>query len=357
MKILHVIPKIKNGGVESAVFSALESINDESKFKLITIESSSKKSHLKGIINLSSSILNPLIIIKFIRIIWSENPDVIVYSLWKSSFLGLLVSPFIFFKRKKIKTAVIIHSARYAHVFDRIISKIAVKNFDKVYCDSSKTKDFTFNNTGVEGEVISFILRRPEVKNKNYTSKLIKFVFVGRLNKIKNVERTIDFMHILNLSGLDFIYHIYGPDEGVMDNCMNKILKYQLSDKIIFKGEISNHEVPTILKDYDLLLQFSSNEGMAMSVVEAMQVGLIPCVTNVGQIDTYAKHLYNSFILDVEKINSDSYIHESAHSLLKLLFNDSEFNRISCNAAKTFDGQLTYAEDFEKKMANSIMHE
>jgi glycosyltransferase involved in cell wall biosynthesis len=44
-------------------------------------------------------------------------------------------------------------------------------------------------------------------------------------------------------------------------------------------------------------LQTSLQEGMAMSVVEAMQLGLVPVVTPVGQIATYCRDGENSILV------------------------------------------------------------
>ena len=71
---------------------------------------------------------------------------------------------------------------------------------------------------------------------------------------------------------------------------------------VFFNGTSNNPEILDELlklirkyaKNASFFIQLSSYEGMAMSVSESMQLGLIPIVTNVGQIKIYCKNLFNS---------------------------------------------------------------
>lgn len=352
MKIIHVIPCLKNGGVEAAAISSLNHMNKRNSFTLVAIEPALEKVKIKNTLTLNFSIVNPVLYIKFLKLVFVEKPDVLIFSLWKSSLLGIVILPFVRFFNKKTNTAIIIHNARYAHAVDRIVTKVAIRLFDQVFCDSQSTQDFTMKNSRIKPEIISFILRRNTVKPNDFKSDILRFVFVGRLNTVKNIDLAIDFIKELHQLGLNVRFDIYGPDEGMLEQCKVKIDSYNLRGKVIFKGVIDNIKVPEILKSYDFYLQLSKVEGMAMSVVEAMQIGLVPCVTNVGQIEHYASHLKNAIVFDVNKLHDVGYLAEMAKLIFEISSDPVSYFRLSSNAAKSFSDELIYAEDLEKKIDN-----
>ena len=69
------------------------------------------------------------------------------------------------------------------------------------------------------------------------------------------------------------------------------IKKLGLKNNISLIDFASFEEIKTYAKKASFFIQLSSYEGMAMSVAESMQLGLIPLVTNVGQIKIYCKKL------------------------------------------------------------------
>lgn len=355
MRILHVIPQIKSGGAEIAAMSAIDYMNCQHDFKLIAIEPSHDELFLDNVIQLRSSIYNPLTIFKLLNVIIKEKPDLVIFSLWKSSFLGLMLLPYL--RLRNIKSLIIIHNARYAHVIDRIITKKAVKSFDEIFFDSVSSKEFTFPEGSPKGSVISFILRRPPQKYFFPSNEKIKFVFVGRVNKVKNINAAINFVKVFNELNLGkkILFHIYGPDEGDMQICKDTVKENNLSSVVYFMGKIKSEDVPSVLGKYDFYLQFSKVEGMAMSVVEAMQVGLIPCVTNVGQIEKYAKHLENSIVFDINRLDDVTYLSQMAKIIYSVATDSNHFNKLSSNAANAFNNTPIYAEDLERNLLR-ILH-
>lgn len=350
MKILHIIPKLKNGGVEAAAVSSLSQMNKRNKFTLIAIEPTDEGIEIDNTLSFNLSIINPFLYFKFLKLIFSEKPDVLIFSLWKSSLLGIITLPMIRLFNKHINTAIIIHNARYAHFADRLVTKTAVRIFDRVFCDSYATQEFTIKNSKIKPEIISFVLRRNKIKINDFNSNLLRFVFVGRLSAIKNIDVAIDLMNEFNKLGVNIKFDIYGPDEGMIELCKSKIDNYSLGDKVCFKGVIDNEKVPEVLKNYDFYLQLSKVEGMAMSVAEAMQVGLVPCVTNVGQIEHYASHLDNAVIFDVKKLYDNNYLKQMARLICEISSNPILYLKLSHTAAAVFNDELIYAEDLEKKI-------
>ena len=63
-----------------------------------------------------------------------------------------------------------------------------------------------------------------------------------------------------------------------------------------FNSVISENIVKHYAKKCSFFLQLSFYEGFAMSVIEAMQLGLVPVVTNVGEISNYCIDNFNGVI-------------------------------------------------------------
>ncbi|ENA3643717.1 glycosyltransferase, partial [Escherichia coli] len=141
-------------------------------------------------------------------------------------------------------------------------------------------------------------------------------------------------------------------DEGELNNIINKVNKLGLQDKVVYKGVVDNNKVNDILTQYDFYLQFSHFEGMAMSVVDAMQVGVIPIVNNVGEIPNYVKNNINGIILDDKKLGDENYLNLNISCLLNIIKNDGGYFLYN-NAIKTFQDNNTYVDDYIKKIINA----
>ncbi len=106
-------------------------------------------------------------------------------------------------------------------------------------------------------------------------------------------------------------FYIFGSDDSELAQ-ISKTIKACRAVRIF--GPVSINQIIELSASYDYYLQLSDFEGMAMSVVEAMQSGLIPIVTPVGEILNYIEDGSNGFIVElntqhqwfqvVQKINS-----------------------------------------------------
>ena len=65
-----------------------------------------------------------------------------------------------------------------------------------------------------------------------------------------------------------------------------------LVDNVFIYDFMKFSEIKKYANKASFFVQLSSYEGMSMSVSESMQLGLIPIVTNVGEIKIYCKRKY-----------------------------------------------------------------
>jgi len=353
MKIYHVLPKSKLGGAETAVFSSVAYLNKKGEgFKVITIEKSNDYSHINSdfLIRLDGSIFNPICYFRFIKLIIKTKPDMIVFSLWKSSLFGLALKLFFFFTKRKIKTSLIIHSSKFSHWMDLLVTKIGVKVFDNIYFDSLSTQKSFSKKNNEQDMVLSFSTRQVSPKQFESLEHVIKFVFVGRLHKVKNVTTSINFIKFLTDAGINIKYDIFGPDEGELENINNRIAKLKLNGIVCYKGVLDNNDVIDTIKKYNFYIQFSEYEGMAMSVVESMKAGLVPCVTSVGEIPNYSKDGFNAIHFDARYIHDSFYLKDMAMKLKGVIEDGALYENLSNNSSNTFLESKGYKEDYFDKI-------
>lgn len=77
-----------------------------------------------------------------------------------------------------------------------------------------------------------------------------------------------------------------------------------------------------------------------MSVVEAMQLGLVPVVTAVGEIGRYVRDGENGLLVDPQSLRA------SAERIARLLQSPEEIQRLSRSASNTWSDAPLYSEDF-----------
>ena len=87
-----------------------------------------------------------------------------------------------------------------------------------------------------------------------------------------------------------------------MKNELEKIIKnLEIENNVNILEFMDMNKIIDIVKDYSFFIQLVAMK-VAMSVAESMQLGLIPIVTNVGEIINYCIDKQNSIIFDDLKI-------------------------------------------------------
>jgi len=112
-------------------------------------------------------------------------------------------------------------------------------------------------------------------------SNIVNFITVGRLNPVKNQQMLIRAMAELYKVMPSIYLTIVGG--GELQNKLQELsVQLKLSDVINFTGNINN--VPEKLSYADIFVLTSHYEGLPMSILEAMAMGLPIIATNVGGV-------------------------------------------------------------------------
>ena len=137
-----------------------------------------------------------------------------------------------------------------------------------------------------------------EVAAKKEFKKPYRFVFVGRLDDDKGVQRIIDAFRSIELGDVESIDFI---GDGPKFNHYVKESLF-LEDKVHFHGFLNSEKVHERLQKAHFLLLASKAEGFPKVIAEAACYGTIPIVTNVGSIGQYINET-NGFEFNIMKLN------------------------------------------------------
>lgn len=105
----------------------------------------------------------------------------------------------------------------------------------------------------------------------------IKIIQVGRLNKVKNHEFTLEIAKELKRRKVDFTIFIVG--QGPLENQLkSKVFKEKLESNVLFLGLRS--DVTELMASADYMIMPSFHEGFPVVLVESQAVGLKTIISN-----------------------------------------------------------------------------
>jgi glycosyltransferase involved in cell wall biosynthesis len=358
-KILHVIHAAKIGGAESAVFSSLKSMNNWFDYKVIVIDSCTKENFNfldKDIIDYIHFFdgKHPFDIPSYYRIlnfILTEKPNLLIASLWRSVFVGILYKIIFFICGFSSNMVIFKHSSRYKHIFDKLSHSFGYLFSDFVFCDSKASLDsIFFKFVKKKSKIISFIFRNKKVEGVSAYKSIgdspnIRFLFIGRLHPVKRIDLAIEVLTSLNkLSSRNIELDVYGPDEQNTWKRLQMVAEKLKFTKLRYKGVLTPDELRKKVTNYHFYIQLSKYEGMGLSVIEAMMNGLVCVVNPVGEIANYTEEFVTAIYYDE---NSPNPIENVTRKILDVIDTDTDYQLISINSAKKFDNLQTYEESLK----------
>lgn len=109
------------------------------------------------------------------------------------------------------------------------------------------------------------------------------FVFIGRLDEFKGVDRIITALKSIPLATIKEVHFIGNGPKLDLYRQQTSFLE----DKVIFHGFLGREKVHQYLKESHFLLLPSISEGFPKVIAEGACFGVIPIVSNVGSISHY----------------------------------------------------------------------
>lgn len=175
------------------------------------------------------------------------------------------------------------------------------------------------------------IILCPNFKDPNvilFNKKQYEFIYVGRMVKEKGIYQLLDTFKILN--SLDKIIMIGDGKE------FTKIK--QKYPEVVFTGRLSPQKVLEYLSLSNFFISNSIIEGLPFSLIEAMQMGVVPIVSNVEGHKDLIINGSNGFLFN-NQLDLINYIFKVQ------LLDKSEYDRISLLAIKTAENLAKAAKE------------
>lgn len=334
--ILHVIPHDGVGGVEVAARSMLERHDLTCDFRLLLIAGVTlSPDKAKVFESPFRSPLNPLAQLRALRIAMRYRPDVVLVSLWRSVPVALLLRLLL----RRTKIVFFLNLERPAHIVDRALSWLARLVADEIWADSSRTLQARLKGSKKRARVISFVTERICPPAGPGGRPEPEFVCWCRLSAQKGLDRAVRFIAALRSRHVDARLTVWGPDDGELPRLREEVGRLGLREQITFPGPVARSELAKAAAAGSFFLLLSHSEGMAMGVVEAMQLGLVPVVTPVGEIGTYVRDGQTGIIVDPE------HPEPALAAIERLLADERAYRRMRQQAMDVWSAAPIYAED------------
>lgn len=333
-RIVHLIPYHEIGGVEIAARSLPTGRHGELEFErnyLVRAPGSTVEAgeHHGPLISLN----NPRAYWYALWRLYRDPPDLLVASLWRSALVLICLKVL----RPRTRMVIFLHLAHDVHLVDKLANRVAMFLADAIWADSRVTLERRVPRClHRKGRVVSFLLNQrslPEQRNL-----AAEFVFWGRLNVQKGLDRALGLVAAMVRHRRDARFTMIGPDGGMEEQLRAQVAELQLGDHVVFKGPMRHEEIAVAVSHASFYLQTSLDEGMAMSVVEAMQIGLVPVVTPVGEIGNYCKDEVSAILVHEDDT--------AVKAVLAVLSDPDRYSRMSCAAAKYWQQRPLYRDDF-----------
>jgi len=187
--------------------------------------------------------------------------------------------------------------------------------------------------------VINNAISLPEI-NEKVVGRGRTLLFLGALIQRKGVINLLQAIKSLCDEEINN-FKLLIAGSGEEENKLREFVKInKMEERVDFLGWITNEQKPELLKKSDILVLPSYNEGLPISILEAMSYGLPIVSTNVGSIAEAVSN--NGFLVNPGDVDG------LARSLKLLICNDEVFIRQSKNSRKIAEEKFSEEIFFKK---------
>lgn len=183
------------------------------------------------------------------------------------------------------------------------------------------------------------IINEQAIKNRKNKANYHTVLFLGFLCKRKGCYDIPAVVEIVKkkIPNVRFVLAGSGEKEQICS-----IIDDSIKDNIIFPGWIKDEEKQQELSNCDVFFLPSYNEGMPMSILDAMGYGLPIISTFVGGIPKIVKDGYNGFLLYPGDIQG------MADAIIRLLSDDEEREKMGMNSVYVINNGFSLLNHINK---------
>ena len=301
MKIIHLVTSLDFGGLERRmeILSLYPSGQSEIIFCALgaggaTYEKMLSHGSKVHLLNCDPKIFRHETFIKLRNFLKTQQADVLHTHGAEANFYGHLASIGL---NIKIRVAEEIGIPCYGHLSRFVFTQI-LKIPHAMIAMSPVVKDFLISQNVVKKEKIHLVYN-PVLLSQHIKTKVddntIKFIFIGRLEEIKNplgLLRAFDSL-LKEYQNTKLIF----VGDGSLRKEIEAYIEKQAIETFVSCVGFSSDPL-SIARECDVVVQPSHSEGFSLALVEAMSCGLPAIVTPVGSAKVLIKNNSNGWVVD-----------------------------------------------------------
>lgn len=333
-RVVHLVPRDGLGGVEAAVRSLKPEEHADLAVFYMSGPSIMSASRLFNPLAPKHGLWSPMTYWVAVRALLRTKPEVLISSLWRATMIGLIVKPLL----PHTKLVVVIHAAKISHWPDWLMTSMACRFADEIWCDSEASREAIERDFKRPARSVSFRVAA-EVHGQQPCRRPLDFVYWGRHAHHKQVPRAVRIFNDILAKHPEARLFVYGSDGPSTPDIKQAIAESHDPTAIQLMGAKPPGEYPNPIPSCTFFIMTSKSEGMAIAVVEAMQLGLIPIVTPVGEIANYCRANRNAVIVENEEV--------AVAEIIAIAFDDRKRARMSAAAVESWADVPEYSSDFK----------
>lgn len=316
MKILRITTLLDFGGQEKKYLSFTEKkvrLHHDYEFAAIGYGGNAEKllrerGFQVHILNRKFSIKNLSNIFTVYKLIRKIKPDVVHTAAAEANFHGIIAAKLAGVKYIIGEEIGIPNHSRAAQKVFAVVYKLA----NKVICVSHSVKDFLIKTGEIPAEKCC-VLYNPVSIPKAFPkvpSEKFEIVYVGRLEKVKNVETLINAFHVVRNDNLNLTIVGDGRERASLENLVKEL---KIEENITFEG--FQNEPSRFLCSADLYVLPSYSEGFGIAAVEAMFLKVPVLATQVGGVPEFINDGGNGWLFNPTSVKD---LAAKLHAILQM---------------------------------------
>ena len=159
---------------------------------------------------------------------------------------------------------------------------------------------------------------------------LMGLATIGRIRPEKGTDRFVEAMLRLLPDQPDLTALVIGraakPDQAFLETLKSKIAAANLSDRLLFPGEIAPHALPALMRALSTVVQLPRYEGYGMAPLEGMASGVPFVATDAGYYRNFSGQGQAGAIVPEDDVAA------TARAISDLLSNPNRHAKMSRNA-------------------------
>jgi len=134
--------------------------------------------------------------------------------------------------------------------------------------------------------------------NDSRDDGVFRFLYTGRLNEIKGVDYLFEAFNVTLKDMINRRLELWVAGEGNMKKELEKFAdRKNISRNVRFLNKVPHEELPAIYRQCDVFVLPSLNEGMPMSLIEAMASGIGIICTDIPFLKVLIENEINGYIV------------------------------------------------------------